>query len=515
MSIPPTIVGFNSSIRVPGFYGQTQFGASPISAASLPLILLLVGTKLTAGTATANQDINAVTSSDQADALYGAGSELSLGCYAALTVPGVTILAAPVAEAGGAVAATLTITITGTATGSGQVTYRLNGESISTGINTGDTPTVIAGNIVTALNQNTRRPYTAANVSGVVTVTVKSKGARGNQYIAFQDVTQIAASVTSALAGGTPVTGGGVPFSGGTGVESAATLIALLSGQQYDRIVCAENDSTNLGLWSTFLNSAAGSTSNLLDHFIYRTNGTRAAAITLANTANQQRMQAQLYVNGETYPFVGAAWWGATRCSTEQTDPAASSVYDGMVSALDAPQSQRADWPTNTQLNSSINNGVTELGTSTNGAQALITRSVTTHTLNGTNPDYRTLDTSQAYVPDFVRRDIGLFWTSFFKQQNPRVMDDPPAGVKELPAGIATPATWNAAITQKLRNYERGALASGSSPTAQTVPPIIINVDGNLPTSVYSAAQPCILSTIPVYTAPADHQIGVLVAQVG
>lgn len=513
MGTPISIVGFASNNRVPGFYGETVYGAGAISAASIPLVLLLVGTKLTAGTATANQDIDTILSADVADSKYGAGSELALMCYAALKVPGVTIKAAPVAEAGGAVAASLTITISGTWSAAGTFTCRVNGEVIQQVISSTDTPTSFATALAAALNADPRRPYTASPSAGVVALTVKSKGARGNQYIVFQDLSLAPSGFASALAGGTPVTGGGVPLSGGTGTESASTLLGILPGTQYDRIVCAENDSTNLGLWLAYLNTQAGPTNNITEHFLTGVNGTLSATTTLATvTMNSERMQLVWYLNGENYPAIAAAYLGALRCATEQGDPDAS--YDDAVIPI-APQSQKADWPTNAVLQSAVNNGITAIYTSRTGSQALLCRSVTTHTLNGSNPDYRTLDTSSAYVPDFVRKDIGLYWSTLFKPGNPRVADDPPDSVRELPSGIATPKTWNAAVEKKLRDYARGVLASSAGgPTNPTVAPIIIDVDDNLPATAHDPVAKRLMSAIPVVDAPNQHQIGVSIRNV-
>jgi hypothetical protein len=152
--------------------------------------------------------------------------------------------------------------------------------------------------------------------------------------------------------------------------------------------------------------------------------------------------------------------------------------------------------------------------TSSNGATAQLCISITSHSLNGSTPDYRTFNTSDAYVPDFVRKDIGLYWSTVFKPGNPRVADDPAGDSKPLLSGVACPSTWNPAIVQKLRNYERGILASGSAPTTPTVAPIIINVSDNLPTTVYDPIAKRLVSVIPVVPAPPNHQLGISVRQV-
>lgn len=573
MSVP-TIVGFATNNRVPGVYGETVYGAGAISAASVPLVLLLVGTMISPGSAVSNQDVKSILSEDDANTYFGAGSELARMCYSALKVPGVNIKAAPVAEAGGAVAATQVITISGTWTSSGQVSYRVNGEVVSLVIGGTDSTSQVATNLAAQFNQDPKRPYVAAASGSQVTLTLKSKGARGNGYITFQDTSLAPSGFVTTIAGATwaggvakttssPVSfvvptvsngyyykctvagttaaspeptwptsiggtvtdgtvtwtcwgkvlpGSATTWGGGTGTEDVATLLGVLTPTQYDRIVTSEIDSTNLGKWVTFLNTQAGPTSNILEHLICATNGTLAATTTLATvTLNAQRVQIMWQLNGETAPWEAAAYFGAYRCSSEQQDPAAS--YDDIVLPI-APQSQPSDRPSNPVLQSAVNNGITPIYTSVSGSQALLCISITSHSLNGSTPDYRTFNTSDAYVPDFVRKDIGLYWTTVFKPSNPRVNDDPPGDAKPLASGIATPTTWNAEITAKLKKYEKGILASGSDVTKPQVAPIIVDVDQNPPTTVYDPVAKRLVSIIPVVPAPPNHQLGISVRQV-
>lgn len=572
MSIP-VIVGFSSSNRVPGFYGETVYGAGALSAASIPLVLLLVGTMLSTGSATSNQDVVDILDVETADTQFGAGAEISRLCYSALKVPGVKIKAAPLPEAGGAVAATQVFTIGGIWTSAGDIVFRVNGETLTYTVGSTDTIATTCTNIAALFNEDSRRPYLAAATATQVILTMRSKGARGNAFISFVDTQKAPSGLTCRNAGpawsagatvstsapisfvvpttangyyykcttggttdgtteptwpttigatvsdngvvwtcwGKVLTGNATTWGGGAGTESVTTLLSILTSQGFDRIVVANNDSTNLALWKTHLNNSAGPTYNLLQHLITGVNGTLSAATTLATTINAERVQLLWQLNGETSPLETAAYFGAYRCSVEQADPDAS--YDDVLLPA-APHSQVADRPSNPVLQSAVNNGITAIYTDATGTEARICRSVTTHTLNGATPDYRTLDTSDAYVPDFVRRDIGLHWATVFKPANPRNADDPPPDAKPRPSGVATPSLWNAEIEAKLRRYEKGNLSSSSSPNASTVPPIIIDVDSNKPTSGYDPVAKRIMSIVPVVPAPNTHQVGVSVRNV-
>lgn len=565
----PIIVGFSSSNRVPGFYGETVYGAGAISAGSIPLVLLLVGTKGSSGSAVANQDVVDILSASDADTYFQAGYELARLCYAALRVPGVKIKAAAVPEAGGAAASAQVITIGGTWTTVGTLTYRVAGEIIQYSPGSTESIASVCTGLAAEFNRDSRRPYTAAATATQVILTAKSKSVRGNQFLTFQDTSKAPSGLTSYISGpawtvntavttsgpisfvvpttangfyykctsggttdgtteptwpttigstvtdnsvvwtcwGEIETGGATRWGGGAGVETLTTLLGILASQDFNRIAVAQNDSTSLGAWKTQLNTQAGPTVGILEHLVAGVGDSLAGATSLATTVNSERIQLLWQINSETPPWETAAYFAALRCSTEQQDPA--SGYDDVVLTGVAPTSQPTDMPSNATLQSAINNGVTAI--ITQNGEAKICRSVTTHTLTGSTPDYRTLDTSDAYVPDFVRVDVGLYWKTVFKPNNPRVSDDPPGDSKPALSGVATPSVWNADVEGKLRRYEKGILATGGSPTAATVPPIIIDVDNNKPYSGYDPVAKRIMSVIPVVPAPVNHQIGVSV----
>lgn len=557
----PQIVGWSSTDKVPGVGGETVFGSGQASAGSIPLLLLIVGTMGGSGTATPNQDIVPILSPDDADVKLGAGYEAALMCYGALRTPGVQIFVAPVSEAGGAVSATFVLTIAGTPTAAGSWFYRFNGVAYTGGINTSDTPTTIAAAIAAAINADVRAAFTAVAAVGVVTLTVKSKGARGNFYLAFQDKSKLPSGITSSLTGTTwvtltayttskyvtPVTangfyfkctvagttaaseptwattigttvvdgtvtwtcwgqvlnGGVCTFGGGAGTETNTTLLSVLAPALYDRIASAETDATNLAAWRTQIDAQAGPTNNITEHFVAAANGTLASTQSIAQTTlNHPRFQILWMLNGETHPAIVAATFAAIRVATEQGDPDAA--FDDVILPGVAPQSQKLDWASHATLVTALNNSVTPVYTSPDG-YAKICRSIQTRSLLGSTPDYRVLDTSDAYVPDFVRKSVSVAWVTGYKISNPRVADDPPAGQRDPASGVATPTRWSNFVEGMLRSFERG----DGFPA-----PIIINVDQLKPNSGYDNVGRRIMSAIPVQAAPNNHQVGISVRQV-
>lgn len=498
------IAGFSSTDKRPGFYGEIKYGTGAQSASSIPLLLLLVGLAASdaSQSAVANTELVDVYSDDDAEAAFKSGTELSCMCYDALAIEGVQIKAICVANAGGAVAASATITFAGTPTATGTWQIKIGGKLYTGTITASDTATTIATAVRDAINQDTKCPLSATSALGVVTCTSKSTGARGNQHIIRKDDKLLAAGVTCAIAGGTALASGGVPLTGGTGVETYTTLLATLRPSGFDRIALAANDATSLAAWETQLDAQAGPTEGLHQQVVLGANGTLTAAQSVAQTTlNNPLFQLAWNLNGETHPSRVAAQFAALRTQTEQSDPAAA--FDGAVLPSVAPQ-QRADWPTHATIVSALNTGVTPVTTGPDG-KARVERSITTKSLTGTTPDYRTLDTAEVTVPQFVFKDLKLGWQTEFLPSNPRCAADPAEGERPRASGVATPSMWNSYVEAKLRRYEQGDIGGVQ------IAPIIIDVDTNKPFSTFDSVAERIMSAVPLKVAPANHQVGVSV----
>jgi phage tail sheath gpL-like len=502
---PVQIVGFTSTDFVPGFVGETVLGAGTLTAANIPNRLLVVGLMDDAvGTATPDADVDQIFNEDEAKTLYGPGTELARMCQAALRVPGIQLFAAATAEGAGT-AATCTATITGTATAAGEFRYRINGVLINDGIASGDTPTNIGDTIAARCNALTDLPVTAVNVTGVVTFTTKNDGLRFNDYIIMDEAPIPATSVTSVVAGGAAVNGPGVRFTGGTVDDATTTLEAVIFGTWYQRVAVAHRDATNLAAWEAHFDSTAGPLEGRPASWTAATNA--AIPTSLAQTTlNAYRAQLMWMFEGETDPAEMAAYFAALRAVTEQGDPDAA--YDGTELVGVAPHATEAQAaiPGRSTLVTALQSGITPV-TTENGV-AVVVRSITTHSLDGTNPDFRTLDTSQVVVPDFVRTSLGLIWTTEFLPANPRVQDDPDEGEATPAAGVAYPQLWNQRILQFLKDMEDGSAVSSGLPQ-------LIEVDDNPPASGFDAVAKRIMSSVPTIPAPNQHQAGVSVRQVG
>ena len=497
------IPGFTSASKTPGAVGQQVFGAGPYSTGQIPLICLCVGTATSDGSATPDVSVQACFSKDDVSAFAGFRSELANMGYAALNIPGVTLVLAANAEAGGAASATLTLTIGGTWTVGGTISVDLDGNIYQVTVGTTTAVDATATAIASAVSADAYLFCTASPASAVVTFTVASKGVRGNQHACHVDLSAAPPGRTAVLASGTPYADGGVPFSGGSGTDSLTNILAVLFPGTYDRIAYAQKTPRTSGSRRprrTRRPARSRDVSRI--PYSHRTARSRRPRSLASTTLNQQLCQWLWMLNGRTVPSRVAATMAALRSVTEGDNP--NPNYAGTVLPGIAPHFRIADQPNRSTTDGALNTGVTPLNT-VNG-QVQIVRAITTHCLTGSNPDYRTLDVGQAVVPQRVRQDLVAFWNFTYSQANPYVRPDPPASAPVPLQGVATPRLWNAEVEAYLRTKD------GSTPSAANW---IFDVDDNLPQSVWDPVAKRIMTVVPTNVTPLNLQQGIVVRQVG
>src|SRR5882757_6253941 len=180
------LTGLGANYLTPGNYLELLFAQGPATGSSSVREMLFLGNATTVGTATRDTVIygpdTPVPAQTEQDVitLTGAGSEIHRAFRDVAAInPNTTFRFVAVTESVGT-AASATITIAVTATGSGNIRFYFDGTYYDTGYTTGDTPTVIAVAFCATLNAATWLPFTAGNSAGVVTLTAKLKGPRGN-----------------------------------------------------------------------------------------------------------------------------------------------------------------------------------------------------------------------------------------------------------------------------------------------------------------------------------------------
>lgn len=452
MSASIQVLGLASTDPVPGRYIQTSFAQGQNSVGGAAYEALIIATKTTAGTATADTVIYGPLSSpplateDDAIALFGAGSPAHRMWRQFVKVNKTTPLSVIcVAESAG-VAATGTITFATTAAASGVTRVYVGENYIERSIASGDTPTVTAAAVVALINAQTAWPVTANNVAGVVTLTWKTKGPQGNWG-------RYSATITSGI--GTTVTPSAQTFmSGGTTAQSYTTALATINPFRKYYIIPEESPvsgaSSNLSAVGSQVSNDALPITGLRQRWFVGSVDTLANNVTFATAQNHIRGEIITLPQCDRPPEEIAAFTAGIYALEEQGDNFRCNFSgygnDADTSALwdiKAPLSGAA--PTRSDFLSALSNGVTPIGCNSNGSTYLVKR-VTMRSLNGAVSDYRIRDPHKVTILDKLADAWDAKQAALFTGK--KIGDDPVPGARTPGPDVLTPSIYRAAFVK-------------------------------------------------------------------
>lgn len=315
------MVMFNNipgNMLVPFWYAEINSGGTPFQGNAR---VVLVGQKLTAGTATAGTVIGPIQNEREADAFFGVGSMLSqMFRIARRNAPFQPLWALPLADpAGAAAAGSLTFTAPGV---TGAAILWVMGRRIVFQVNAADTASQVCVKARNAINA-ANLPITAAQdgtTPGKCNVTARHVGEIGNgQEVTF-------ATDESNILNGTNTTV--AALSGGNGVPDLVTPLASLGDQEYDFIAGPYSDSTSLNAIRDFLDDSAGRWSpvqQLYGHYFTAQVGTLSGLVTFGDGRNDQH----------------ATVIGTQRSPTPEWEWAAAMAGKASAHLADAPEVSR------------------------------------------------------------------------------------------------------------------------------------------------------------------------------
>lgn len=459
MTAETTLSGLASNDIVPGEYFQIDFAAGASSNGSATYAVVLLGNKTSAGSATADTVIygpdTTVSMSSEQDAinLFGTGSELHRQVRRFYAVNKTTPLyAVAVTESVGA-NATGVITVATTSTGVGTLRVYVGDEFADSPIATGDTVTVIAAAAKAAINSKTWWAVTADNAAGVLTLTAKQKGLRGN-LIRFSAQILSGSSIATTV---TPVAS--TLMSSGTTADSNVTALATILPFRYYYIVSAAEDATQVGAVLSQINTQANPVPGVRQRAIAGSLDSIANVNAIAVGLNGARCEVVWQVSSDWTPAELAA--NAAAVYTLEEAPAIPRLNfdfygnDAQSSSnwkVRAPRSGLA--PTRAQLLSALNNGVTPITSGVGGSSYLVKR-ITSRSLNGAVADYRIRDAHKVTVCDRYADDAQAKFASQFRGK--QIADNPKQN-ETAPVNAVTPAVLKAAINRLTRDYGEDGL---------------------------------------------------------
>lgn len=375
-----------SSIRKPGKYFEFN---TKLAVRTLPGNLqrvAIIAPRLATGTQPALVPVD-VFSDDEAAVYFGAGSLAHLGVRAAIKAyPYLQLTAVGIADAVAGVAASGTVTVTGTATAAGSLALWVGDKRVDIAVASGDTPTVIAANLVAQIANQPDLPVTAAAALGVVTLTAKNKGAHGNgiKLTALARATTVAAAV--------------VDMAGGQNDPSLVDALAAIAPAGHNIIVSPFDTEAALLELRTHLAFVSGpmeqrgaiATAGVADSL--------ATGTTLAGAINDGRITIAWHRGSSALPIEIAAAYAAVLASEE--DPARP-LNTLELAGLDV--TDQVDWPIRTEQENALYNGLTPLEVGP-GGRVQIVRAISSYTQNaqGVN-DIALLDITTIRTLDYVR----------------------------------------------------------------------------------------------------------------
>jgi phage tail sheath gpL-like len=453
-SIPLT--GLAANDPVPGNYLEVNFAQGAGSLGTATYAILLIGNKTTAGSATADSVIYgpgpnspvALATVQDAIGLFGQGSELHRMYRRIVAINNTTpIYAVAVAESGGA-AATLAITFATPATANGSVRLWVGDEFVDSPITSGDTVTTIAAAVAAAINTKLDWAVTATNAAGVLTITAKNKGPRGNWLRGSANIIGTGVGTTSSVNAQTF-------FTGGTTADSNSTALATILPFRYYYVVSAAEDATQFGAVSSQISTQALPITGIRARCIAGSVDTSGNATTIATGLNSARAELVWMQNSDWTPAELAANAAGVYALAE-TPLAFRCNYSGYGNIagdqatwrVPAPRSGTA--PTRPTVKAALNNGITPIAVNANGTTYLVKR-ITTRSLSGSNNDYRIRDAHKVTVCDRYGDDLLNKFGLQFTGKN--VADDPPPGGRPLAPNVVSPRVVKAAVNKLTSDY--------------------------------------------------------------
>jgi phage tail sheath gpL-like len=442
------LTGFASNDPVPGVYIETNFAQGLAAGSGVQRPILVLANKSSAGSATPDTVIygpdTQVPLQTEADmiTLGGPGSPAHRMFRRITAVNKDTAVYVLFVTASAGTAATGTVTIATNATGSGVHRIWVGDEFVDTSIATGDNPTAIATAMVANINAKTHWPVTAGNVAGVVTLTAKVAGLRGN-WIRFQ------AAITSGIATTTTATTDGFLTSGAT-ADSNTTALATILPKRYYYLVSEAEDATQFGALVSQVNTQAAPTTGIRQRAFTGSVDTLANAITLATGINAARAELIWSEKSPWTPAELAANAAAIYSLFESNEDNPRTNFcgfgsDAVTSAFWKVPRSRVDSaaPTRASIKSALNNGISPIAVASNGQTYLVNR-ITTRSLSGSTPDYRIRAAHKVTICDFFSDKLQT--KAALQYGGKRIADDPPKGAKQPGPEVVTPKNFKGCV---------------------------------------------------------------------
>lgn len=447
------LTGIDPSDPIPGIKREIRFAQGDASGAGASRDVLIFGNKTSGGTETADTIGAAIVGLDDCIARFGQRSELTLLYRKYVEIDqDATIYGCAITESGG-IAADVAFTFATNASGSTTVKITVIGETVEVGVESGDTPTVIAVACKDKINSQTHWPLTAANSSGVLTLTAANVGPRTTNIM---DRARMSFTVSA----GTTVSKGAVT-SGTTADDNTAALAAAAAGEYYYQIgpynitSSATATDNGLGEHASFITTQALPANGKDQMLFCGLVGTQAQATTVATSVNNVLVQFfHAEDNDWTAGMIAAHCCAAIR--SKQIGYASANMTDyglrsGDIFNIPDPY-DKTDRPTTTEVRADLNNGVSPIGF-TNSGRSYMVRQIGSYSVLGSFKDYRA---REGHIPSAIHKFWATVKAKHFSHKQAVVASEPVQGAKPL-EGVTYPSAVRADVIQVMDDMVNNA----------------------------------------------------------
>jgi phage tail sheath gpL-like len=449
---------FASNDLVPATRVRINFGTGPSTVGAGQRRMLVVGPKLSTGTATVNT-VYRINSEAEVETYAGAGSPLHQAVRGALTawkkVP-LYILPVAATSGGAEVAASAIIRLSGIATKAGRVDVTLSNTQFSVGFASGDGYAAIATNIAESINAITYAPAIGTAVTSDVTVTAKLAGISQSDNIRLRVSVTPGCGITAAVVDDDETLQDGADGST-TELANITTALSTISDERFYYLV--STNSAAATVFKTHIETKSEPDPGLRTiGFVGFVDDDPAAANVISLALNYERMNVIAQPSSEVTKEWLVGHWAGIRAKRElenrrynfanyaQADWSVPRVYSSN------------DILTTSELAAGVSNGVTLVQSSEYGSY--VVRSVTTASKNstGTIDDFRKLDTHIVSVADEVgdvvsNRHANTF-TNFALKADQYLDDGVTVNpLQRVPARTLTPSRYTQWLITELSSF--------------------------------------------------------------
>lgn len=470
-----------SNFKVPGVFvtiDNSRAGASGVEN----FRTMVIGQKLSSGTATANVPIRVFSGSQTG--LFGVGSNMA-EMLRQVFVSNITgeVWAIPVEDASAGTQAVWTLTVTGPATAAGTIQLYVNDQRLQVGVTSGQTVSSILSAIQATIAAHPELPLTAGTPdSTTIAFTARHKGTIGNQVqIGFNQ------SRGDAFPSGVGITLASTT-SGATDPATVQTAIDAIPDEIFDLIIFPWSDATNIGLFSTELANRWGNMVQLDGIAFTPTYGAAATVVSLGESLNTP------YVSvfdcgadpvSAPYQFIGNI--AGVSAPSIEADPALAITSLPLTGIIGDGESTRR---TLAQRQSILSAGISTLVID-RGGNVTIDRAVTTYKTNAYGViDYSYQDVSTMFSLSYLRKSFRSFMATTWARS--KLADDGWSGAPGQK--VAMPSTIKASVIVWLRQMESQGLIE--APTQDDLDNLSVTRDSTNRNMVHIVMSPNLMNNL-------------------